>query len=357
MNICGTPVESAKSVRYLGVTFQRNDQWTLHIQQATINAQKALNLVRAIRKEPWWQYRETLIPIVQSLVCTRLFFAAPILHDLPRQKLLFMVRVEGQALRVALGLPKSVPHEQVYNEAGILPLWARIRRDACRYLFGSARVPNSTDEELCEGRISAPHGEPTQGLPGSVKDLCLRAGLQPSDSCLIAQFPGIHQWIGYGRRPYGAGVYLELTGETIARKITLTTILTAELLAIREALREIIALPHPPPGVTIMTDCRSSLEVILSGYCASRPELSAEILRLSTEIAKLGTSLLFQWIPTHVGLAGNEKADKAAKQGALGHEDSAMLVLSSTGDAYKKIDAAAWELWREEYVSIAASQG
>ncbi|XP_076069690.1 uncharacterized protein LOC143041563 [Oratosquilla oratoria] len=155
----------------------------------------------------------------------------------------------------------------------------------------------------------------------------------------------------------GAGVYLEPTGKTIARKITPTTILTAELLAIREALREIIALPHPPPRVTILTDSRSSLEVLLSGYCVSRPELSEEILRLSTETAKLGTNLLFQWVPAHVGLEGNEKADKAAKRGALGQEDTAMLIPPSSGDTYKKINAAAWELWREEYETIAADRG
>ncbi|XP_076030260.1 uncharacterized protein LOC143018618 [Oratosquilla oratoria] len=131
----------------------------------------------------------------------------------------------------------------------------------------------------------------------------------------------------------GASVYLEPTGKTIARKITPITILTVELLAIREALREITALPHPPPRFTILTDFRSSLEVLMSGYCASRPELNEEILRLSTEIAKLSTSLLFQWVPAHVGLEGNEKADKAAKRGALGQEDTVMLVPPSTSDA------------------------
>ncbi|XP_076056296.1 uncharacterized protein LOC143034245 [Oratosquilla oratoria] len=368
INICSTPVEPAKSVRYLGVTFQRNGQWTLHIQQATLNIQRALNLVRAIRKEPWGQHRETLIPIVQSLVRTRLLFAAPVLHDLPRQKLLCMVRVECQALRVALGFPKSVPHEQVYNEAGILPLWAWIRRDACRYLSGSVRVPNSTDEELCEGWISAPHGKPTQGLP-EVKTDIRGLGKKAAPHLLIARTRELlAKEFAEDFRVYtdglvmedsrtGAGVYLEPTGEAIAGKITPTTILTAELLAIQEALREIIALPHPPPRVTILMESRSSLELLLSGYCASRPELSAEVLRLSTEIAKLSTSLLFQWVPAHVGLEGNEKADKVAKRGALGYEDSAMLVPPSTGDAYKKIDAAAWELWREEYVNIAASRG
>ncbi|XP_076042003.1 uncharacterized protein LOC143025908 [Oratosquilla oratoria] len=117
------------------------------------------------------------------------------------------------------------------------------------------------------------------------------------------------------------------------------------------------ALPHPHPRVTILTHSRSSLEVLLSGYCASRPELSEEIPRLSTEIAKLGTSLLFQWVPAHVGPEESEKANKVAKWGALGLEDIAMLVPPSTGGANKKIDTAAWEPWREEYETIAANRG
>ncbi|XP_076062389.1 uncharacterized protein LOC143037728 [Oratosquilla oratoria] len=278
-----------------------------------------------------------------------------------------MVRVECQALRVALGLPKSVPHEQVYNEAGILLLWARIRRDACRYLFDSARVPNSTDKELFEGWISAPHGEPTQALLGSVKYLCIRAGFQPSDRRLIAQCqvdpfppwdllpPEVKTDIRGLRKKSNLNLLIAHTRELLAKEFaedfrvyTDGSVMedgrTAELIAIREALREIIALLHPPPRVTILTDSRSSLEVLLSDYCASRPEVSVEIPRLSIEISKLGTSLLLQWVPAHVGLEGNEKADKAAKRGALGYEDGAMLVPPSTGDACKKIDAAAWEL-------------
>ncbi|XP_076038377.1 uncharacterized protein LOC143023659 [Oratosquilla oratoria] len=383
IKICGTPVRPAKSVRYLGVTFQRDGRWSQHIQQVTFNARRALNL---------------------SLVRSRLLFGAAVLHDLSRDAVHKLTLIECQALRVGLGLPRLVPHEQVYSEAGILPLWRRIKRDACRYFFSSARVPNSTDEELSEGWVAAPPTEPVCGLPISVKDICLQAGLQPGDRRLVAQnqqdpFP---PWTysppevrtevyGLGRQAShhlllestkkflaehyagdflvytdgsvledgrtGAGFYLQSTRETFSIRLPPTTILTAELVAIREALIKIIALPQKPPRVTILSDSRSSLTVLQGAHCTTRPDVLNDILRLSAEAAQMGVCLQYQWVPSHVGLQGNEKADRAARQGALAPEEEAIPIQLTASDMYRMIDRAVWDMWKAEYAATAVSRG
>ncbi|XP_076049513.1 uncharacterized protein LOC143030240 [Oratosquilla oratoria] len=77
ITVCGTAVKPAASVRYLGVTFQRDGLWNEHLRLACLSARRALNLVRVIRREKWGQRRETLIPIIQSLGRSRLLFRRP----------------------------------------------------------------------------------------------------------------------------------------------------------------------------------------------------------------------------------------------------------------------------------------
>ncbi|XP_076065280.1 uncharacterized protein LOC143039291 [Oratosquilla oratoria] len=172
VTVCGMAVKPAASVRYLGVIFQCDGRWNKHLQQVCLSARRALNLIRAIRREKWGQCWETLIPIIQNLVHSRLLFDAPALHDLHKTAVGKMARVECHALRLGLGLSQGVPQAQVYNEAGLLPLWHRLKRDACTYLLSSASVPNSTDEEMYEtwNSASTPPA-PIHGLSVSVREL------------------------------------------------------------------------------------------------------------------------------------------------------------------------------------------
>ncbi|XP_076038223.1 uncharacterized protein LOC143023550 [Oratosquilla oratoria] len=383
---------------------RRDRRWTKHIQQVSRNARRALNLVRAIRHKSWSKHRATLIPIVQSLVRSRLLFGAPALHDLPPETLRNMTRIECQALCLVLGLPTSVPQEQVYSEAGILPLRHRVKRDACRYLFGSARVPNSTDAELTEGWVENQITALIQGLPSSIKDICLAAGLRPDDRRLVSQhqFDPVPPWDldppdvtpgipGLNRddtphlllmrtrellaRKYakdflvytdgsvredgrtGAGVFLQPTNESFSVKLPPTTIQTAELVAIREAVVKVINLRQPPPRVTILSDSRTSLTILQGAYYESRPELLDDILRLSTEATNLGVRLRFQWVPSHVGLHGNEMADSAAKRGALLPEENRVVLQLTAWDGFRRIEQASWDIWESDYAATAASRG
>ncbi|XP_076066126.1 uncharacterized protein LOC143039767 [Oratosquilla oratoria] len=340
ITVCGTAVKPAASVRYLGVTFQRDGLWNKHLRQACLSARRALNLVRVIRRENWGQRRETLIPIIQSLVRSRLLFGAPALHDLPLTAVQRMARVECQALRLGLGLAKSVPQVQVYNEAGLLPPWHCLKKDACTYLFSSARVPNSTDEEMDESWNSASTPVPVHGLPVSVRDICKKAKIQPGQRRRIAQCqvdpfppwaltpPEVLNLLRLSRRddPHtlaarareqialkyrddlliytdgsvledgrsGAGIYLYNTKEAHPVKLPPTTILTAELVAIREAVQTVLALLHPPPQVTVLSDSKSSLIAIQNGSCASRPAILNDVLCLLTEAGRAGVHFRFQ---------------------------------------------------------------
>ncbi|XP_076063452.1 uncharacterized protein LOC143038314 [Oratosquilla oratoria] len=120
------------------------------------------------------------------------------------------------------------------------------------------------------------------------------------------------------------------TGEAFSVRVSPTTILTAELVAIREALGKILTLPRKPPRVTILSD---------------------------SQAAHLGVHLQYQWVSSHVGHHGNERAESTARHGALSPEEDMMPLQPSLSDAYCKIDQAAWYSWKSEYTTTAASRG
>ena len=122
IDVQGTPVKGSHSVRYLGVTFQCIGHWTKQVDRAIANARKALNLLRAVRRESWGQERKTLVHLTLSLVRSRLLFGSQALFSLPPSHMQRLAAVECTALRLALGLPRGVPQRRVYNEAGVLPL-------------------------------------------------------------------------------------------------------------------------------------------------------------------------------------------------------------------------------------------
>ncbi|XP_076059542.1 uncharacterized protein LOC143036179 [Oratosquilla oratoria] len=415
IKVDGTPIYPAKAVRYLGVIFQRDGKWTSHINQVIINARRALNLVQVIFREPWGQRRETLISIVKGSVRSRLLFGSAAMHDLPPGVVYRLARVECQALRLGLGLPASVPHEQVYNEAGALPLWYQLKKDACKYLFTSAKVANSTDEELREDWLPASQTTHIQDLPGSVQDLdipdlgsvknlCIKAGLPPDARQLVTQCQVdlFHPWVlkpptvvseipglRYQDGPYlllahvremirteykedflvytdgsvledgrtGAGIFLENTQESISVKLPPTSIFSAELIAIREAIKIVLALPHPPASITVLSDSRTSLKALQSCQCDSQPDTLQEVLHLTAEASNKAIQIRYQWVLSHVGLHSNEKADGAAKMGALAPEEDMISIQFTVSDALHKINRAIWETWKADFTATAIARG
>ena len=66
--------------------------------------------------------------------------------------------------------------------------------------------------------------------------------------------------------------------------------------------------------ILIMSDSLSSLQAIQSLNCDN--PLIGQILSLINTIQQLGKTVAFSWIPSHVGIPGNEKADATAKSSA-----------------------------------------
>jgi ribonuclease HI len=148
----------------------------------------------------------------------------------------------------------------------------------------------------------------------------------------------------------GAGIFIpDLSASFPITFTSSTSILAAEMTAIIHALDYYKNKNDTPAAITIVTDSLSSLQALAGGRTDARPDLLEQIQIHIGRLAALGTRVSFQWIPSHVGLRGNEEADKAASAGARGGAYPRVGPPPSYTETRNKLRAAIWEDWEEEY--------
>jgi len=91
------------------------------------------------------------------------------------------------------------------------------------------------------------------------------------------------------------------------------SVFTAEMVAVLKAL-ELLAC-KPPLKATIFTDSLSTVYALMRPGECSRPDIAEEILHAATIIHHEGCKVTLAWIPAHIGITGNEAADKQANRG------------------------------------------
>ncbi|XP_075233902.1 uncharacterized protein LOC142331734 [Lycorma delicatula] len=92
----------------------------------------------------------------------------------------------------------------------------------------------------------------------------------------------------------------------------ITSVFTAELLTINKALN----IVNPKyRNIFICSDSCSALQVLENFY--SKHPVVIEIYNAIAELGNRNTEVNFCWVPSHVGIPGNEQADYAAKEACI----------------------------------------
>ena len=122
-----------------------------------------------------------------------------------------------------------------------------------------------------------------------------------------------------------------------------TSVFSSELVAIDKALCFIEVSDEALH--LILTDSLSSL-LALRSFNPSDP-LVQDILSRLTSLDRAGKSVQFCWIPSHVGITGNELADAAARRAASAHCTRRMSLPAR--DFYPAVRASVYSLWQQTW--------
>ena len=399
LTLCNQTLEYCEIAKFLGLLFDKYLTWNAHIESLKTRCQQDLNALKAIKGLKWGAAKQCLLNIYKGLILSKLNYGSVAFNSASPNILLKLQTIQNRALRIITGAPN---HTNIFNllaetaeipldlhrEANMVKYWARSSRlgdklpvnSKIKYdpLYSHRKNSHLTkpyvqkirqllqEYELNDINISPPTVTHTESLTEIYPDTGLtkiidKSNLDPNslnivENYLTANYPGFTHIYTDGSKNQnencGAGVIFMNKKSEVTDKIGLklpkeSSIFSCELLAITFALHAILETDHQ--NVIICTDSLSSLQAIQSGYSKSRPELLNKINKAIRDLEQANKVVKLVWVPSHIGLKGNEMADKEAKQASLnGYETNLPL---SPREAYSIIKTKVKEKFKKRWAN------
>ncbi|GFU71305.1 putative RNA-directed DNA polymerase from transposon BS [Trichonephila clavipes] len=266
-----------KNVKYFGYTLDQEITSNKHIEGQVIKARKRLNVLKLISGRDWGAESSTLRT-------TFIYLIIPVLE--------FVLRLYS----LTRYFNKLYSYNEQHRTSAYLHTWINNRRLMKHSPFSYPRTVNlpSSDVEpyfLC--------------FTGAVNQLALETINVIKQSSLKIYIDGSRGEKGIS----GSGVYIPTPSGALEFKIknpNYCSVLRSELIAIRRGLQCAAHLEDRFQEIWILTDSRASIQH-LANWDDIGHQTSLDILSLLHDLSS-GHSIHFQWIPSHVGIEGNERA-------------------------------------------------
>ena len=113
----------------------------------------------------------------------------------------------------------------------------------------------------------------------------------------------------------------------------------AEMVALQAALTHLLESPTlDDDPVVVCTDSQSALASLRDGPATQTAPLGISIWSLLARLAEGGREVHLQWVPSHCGLVGNERADAIAKEASELDQTDAPLDVRTVHRAARRRD-------------------
>ncbi|XP_044748699.1 uncharacterized protein LOC123309578 [Coccinella septempunctata] len=380
----GVPLPVVETHKILGVIFDSKLTWKEHIVNLKTNCMRKLNILKTLSHTQWDSEEEVLLRLYRTLIRSKLDYGSIIYLSASKTNLKSLDAIHNTGLRLCLGAFRSSPAESIYIEANELPLQLRRQQLLLTY---AARVSADAHNPLYPHLFSSVstvqtpvHNHPlAYTLKSLIPDIDFsntlpypipltppwQKSVPPVDTSLsklpkhVTQSRLIQQKfmqkieegsydIVYftDASKSDAGLFCSVATEnSVLQQYQLpnyASVLTGELYAILKAIKNINTNHH---NVAICTDSASSVELIKDRH--TQHPIAQNIHDHYQQLINTHHRLTIIWTPSHVGIAGNELADKAAKSASKHLTETPNITTQK--DLQALLTSKIQERWQQEW--------
>lgn len=342
-------------IKILGLIFDNHLTWKPHITELKNSCKRRLNLIKTLAKRNWGADQNLLINTHNACIRSKFDYCCSIYSSAKTNVLKKLSPIHNSGLRIALGAFCSSPVDSILSEAGQPPL--SIRRKTLRLITASkiASTPtNPTYNTTFEGKYQEnyndiprypqpfyhritqdlasinttlpkishikPHSLPPWQLTLPQIELKLHHLSKKNTEPVLyrAHFEELkakfedytHIYTDGSKNKIGSGCSIHTLETNLQFKLPeMYPIFKCETYAILKAL--IFIDNSPLNKFIIFSDSLSGIKAIKN--TTKYDTIIQEIQELSTRIIQNGKKIIIIWIPSHIGIPGNEAADSLAK--------------------------------------------
>ena len=352
------PISYVNEMKFLGIVFDNKLTFASHIAKLKADCTKSLNLMRSVSSNRWGADQYTLMKIYRALIRTKLDYGCVIYSTASETLLKSLDSIANEALRIATAAFKTTPSESLYILANELPMHYRRKLMTAKYFcklrsqLGNPAfkyaVPNYYGQTFEAKRLTPPFSIRARNIlkDMEITNLYIKAAFSyqiysqstpawkidlPEVNLAMVEYPkntttsGIYRQVlasileehsselqiytDGSKSEGGVGSAVVCEGRISASSLpSCATILSAELYAITIAVNQ---AKNSNKDCVILSDSYSALMCL-----QDRDNENPTVKHIQYECHNLkqrNKRLVFYWIPSHMGIYGNEMADQAAK--------------------------------------------
>ena len=379
-------IEKSSNTKYLGVTLDNKLSWSNHIKNTVERANKRLGLIKRLAGATWGNTQDTLNITYNTYVKPVMRYGSEVLITANKTRLEELEKTQNNALRLISGAVKSTPVAALQEYTGNLPISVEIQKqatnsyikmkasqranwikqhnsqqnlktqttpiDSCHNFLKYLNIPTQTENisppiNPLDFRTIQINMSLTEEM--KKKDTSPEILKQSTLETINTSYPE-EEWLRIytdgsqmdTTNTTGAGVYCKLFSQ-YASVGTNTTNFDGEIEAVFLALQQLLYRIDAFRKVVFLVDSKAAIQAISSNR-QTRTTKIHNIKQMLKHLQALQKTIVFQWVPSHVGLQGNELADILAKKGTKLHTSAnplqistmQMLVSKTTGKIHRQ---------------------
>ena len=341
---------------FLGLTFDQKLNFLPHIKKLKKKCQSAMNILKSISGTEWGAEKSTMLNLYRALIRSKLDYGSIVYGSTCPSYLKILDPIHNQGLRLCLGAFQTSPVESLYVSTGEPSL--QDRRDKLTLQYGT-KLCSHPENPTFKTVFQQHQNDKFQNTPNQLPPFSIRFQKLVTQAQINTEhieedpFPNIPPWLlthpevnldlanfkketttnekylkeweilenKYKRHIFlftdgskddtsvGAAVHSKKLGDSCCGLNPKASVYTAECYAIEMALKTIEK--SNKTNFAIFSDSLSCLQAI------DRSDKDHRITKIREKLHKLSNkkNIILCWIPSHIGIPGNEEADRIAKVG------------------------------------------